>query len=157
MEQVNPKIVPFRFELPLLKPTGAFRLSGRPDTEKGFLVFLDIARALPGMVRVIPTTGGQKFDWTKKVTFHLDLEDLAQWSVFLLDPAPSHPFTFYRKSFDQKEKKLTFMKRGNQQYVVKTTFGSEEIVLTLLPSDIFLLIQGMKSLIEEMVWNGTRN
>ncbi|MFI5305644.1 MAG: hypothetical protein ACHQYP_12725 [Nitrospiria bacterium] len=156
MEQVNPKIVPFRFELPLFKPTGAVRLSGRPDIEKGFLVFLDVARALPGMVRVIPRAGGQKFDWTKKITFHLDLEDLAQWSIFLLDPAPSQPFVFYRKGLDQKEKKMTFIKREKQQYVVKTTFGKEEIVLTLLPSDIFLLTQGMKSLIEEMVWHGIR-
>jgi len=157
MEQVKTKTAPFRFELPLLKPTGAFRLTGRSDAEKGFVVFLDIARALPGMVRVIPHAGGQKYDWTKKITFHLDLEDLAQWSVFLLDPAPSQPFVFYRKGFDQKEKKMTLIKRGNQQYVVKTSFGKEEIVLTLLPSDVFLLIQGMKSLIEEMVWHGSRN
>jgi hypothetical protein len=157
MEQVKTKTAPFKFELPLLKPTGAFRLSGRSDIEKGFLVFLDIARALPGMVRVIPKAGGQKFDWTKKITFHLDLEDLAQWSVFLLDPAPSKPFVFYRKGLDGKEKTLTFIKRENQQYVVKTASGTEEIVLTLLPSDTFLLIQGMKSLLEEMFWHGIRN
>ncbi|MFI5305689.1 MAG: hypothetical protein ACHQYP_12960, partial [Nitrospiria bacterium] len=108
--------------------------------------------------KMIPKVGGQKFEWTKKITFHLDLEDLAQWSVFLLDPAPSKSFVFYRKGPDQKEKTVTFIKRENQQYVVKTAFGTDEIVLTLLPSDIFLLIQGMKSLLlEEMFWHGTRN
>jgi hypothetical protein len=157
MEQVKPKTTPLRFELPLLKPTGALRLSGRPDLKNGFVVFLEAARTLPGMVRVIPKGGGQKYGWEQKVTFHLDLEDLAQWAVFLLDPAPSKPFLFYRKGIDQKEKSMSFLKGENRQYVVKTVCGKEEIILTLLPADLFLLIQGLKSLIEEMFWYGHRN
>ena len=107
--------------------------------------------------KMIPKAGGQKYGWEQKVTFHLDLEDLAQWAVFLLDPAPSQPFLFYRKGIDQKEKSMTFLMGENRQYVVKTVCGKEEIVLTLLPADLFLLIQGLKSLIEEMFWYGHRN
>lgn len=157
MEQVKPKTTTLRFELPLLKLTGALRLSGRPDDKNGFVVFLEAARTLAGMVRVIPKAGGQKYGWEQKVIFHLDLEDLAQWAVFLLDPAPSQPFLFYRKGIDQKEKSMSFLMGENRQYVVKTVCGKEEIVLTLLPADLFLLIQGLKTLIEEMFWHGHRN
>jgi hypothetical protein len=157
MEQVKTKIAPFRFELPLFKPTGALRISGRPDNEKHFVVFLEVARTLPGMVRVIPKSGGQKYDWEKKVIFHLDLEDLAQLSVYLLDPAPSEPFVLYRKGFDQKEKTLSIIKGDSSQYVVKTIFEKEQIVLTVLPPDVFLLTKGLNSLIEEMVWYGSRS
>ena len=156
MEQVKTKIAPFRFELPLFKPTGALRISGRPDNEKHFVVFLEVARTLPGMVRIIPKSGGQKYDWGKKVTFHLDLEDLAQLSVYLLDPAPSEPFVLYRKRFDQNDKTMTIFKGDNRQDVVKTVCGKEEIVLSLLPADVFLLTRGLNSLIEEMVWYESR-
>jgi hypothetical protein len=136
MEQEQRKISPFKFELPFFKPTEAFRLSGKPDNVQHFVVFLEVARTLPGMVRVIPKAGGQKYSWEKKVPFHLDLEDLAQLAVYLLDLTPTEPFTLYRKGPDQKEKTLKIAKGLNKQYVVKTTLNNEEIVLTLL-SPIF--------------------
>ena len=157
MDQAKTKTVPFRFELPLYKPTGALRISGRPDNAKHFVVFLEVSRAKPGMVRIIPKSGERKYDWDKKVTFHLDLEDLARLSLFLTDPAPSEPFNFYRKAPDQKEKTLKITKEEKGSWILRTRFENEETVLTLLPADIFLLTRGIESLIEEMVWYGTRN
>ena len=43
-----------RFELPLYKPTGALRLTARSgDQEGSWLVFLEVARTLPGKVKII--------------------------------------------------------------------------------------------------------
>lgn len=156
MNQPKTASAPFRFELPIFKPTGALRISGRPDSEKHFVVFLEISRTKPGMVRIIPKAGG-KYDWNNKVTFHLDLENLAELSVYFSDPAPVEPFNFYRKTSDQKEKILKITKEERGSYIVRSRFEKEETVLTLVPSDVFLLTQGLLSLIEEIMWRGNRN
>ena len=141
-----------RFELPFYQPTGAFRVSGRRDKENQFLVFIEVARALPGMVKIIPKEGGRKFDWDHKVTFHLDLGDISNLSFYLSDAAPPLPFTFHRKTLDHKEKKLEIIPGESGRRIIKVTHEPKEILLTLNAPDIFLLTKGLISLIEEMIW-----
>lgn len=141
-----------RFELPFYQPTGALRVSGRRDKEDNFLVFLEVARTLPGMVKMIPKEGGRKYDWDHKVTFHLDLIDISNLSFYLSDAAPPLPFIFYRNTLDRREKKLEIILGENGRRILKVVQDQREILLTLNASDIFLLTQGLMSLIEEMIW-----
>ena len=142
-----------RFELPLLKPTGALRVTARTQEEGALIAFLEIARTLDGMVRSIPQKGGKKYDWPGKINFHLDLEELAAFKDFLVrEPSDKNAFGIYHQTSDKKPKKLSVIKREPDSWIVKAEFEGKETVLTLNRTDISLLILGLTNLMESMLW-----
>ena len=143
-----------RFELPILKPTGALRITARLDDQKEWIVFLEIARTLPGMVREIPKKkGGKKYDWEKKIIFRLDLEELAGLSYFLTHFASMEsPHTIYHQSPDRKSKTITIRKGEKGLPVLKADFEKQEVVLTLSRENVFLITRGLGTLTEKILW-----
>ena len=142
-----------RFELPLLKATGALRITARTQEEGTMLVFLDIARTLEGMVRSIPQKGGKKYDWPGKITFHLDLEELAAFKDFLVrDTSDKTPFCVYHQTAGKRPKKLSIIKGEKEGWIARAEFEGKETVLTLNRPDISLLILGLTNLMESMLW-----
>jgi len=49
MGQVKTKIEPIKLKIPIFKPLGALRVTGRPDNEKHFAVFHKNARTPPSL------------------------------------------------------------------------------------------------------------
>ena len=118
------------------------------------IVFLEVARTLPGQVRSIPNKDGKKYDWPSKITFHLDLEELAALKTFLtVKSADFKPFSIFHKAVDRNPKTFALHYIGEKgEWISKAAFEGKEIVLTLQRADISLLIIGLESLMEKMLW-----
>ncbi|MFI5305658.1 MAG: hypothetical protein ACHQYP_12795 [Nitrospiria bacterium] len=141
-----------RFELPLYKPTGALRLTARrTDQEGSWTVFLEVARTLPGKVKIIPVKGGNKYDWNGKITLHLDLDEIAQLGLFLTGQTCDDCHVIYHQ-LDHRPKTLSIKKSGKGDLNLRASYQNQEIVLTLSSGDSFLMSKGLENLLGVLLW-----
>ena len=141
-----------RFELPLFKPTGALRLTARSgDQEGSWLVFLEVARTLPGKVKIIPVKGENKYDWNEKITLHLDLDEIAQLGLFLTGQTCDDSHVIFHQ-LNHQSKTLSIRKGGKGDLSLRASYQNQEIVLTLSSGDSFLMSKGLENLLGVLLW-----
>lgn len=141
-----------RFELPLFKPTGAIRLSGRKD-EEGLVIFLELARTLPGKIKEIPPKGGNKYAWNDKILFHLDLLEVGSLAQVVGDTHPERGCSLFHE-YKNLPKTLAIKSAEKNHLQVRAQYHHLVVALTLDPSDQYLLGRVLNHLIEESIWKG---